>query len=224
MMPYYDQDGVTIYHGDCREVLPSLGITETIITDPVWPNAKAKLAGSDRPYALFAEVARLIDCDRLIIQLGCDSDPRILSTVPDDLPFFRACWLKYTCPTRKGRVLYSGDIAYAFGKPPKSAPGRRVIAGECSSARGDSIRARLRPHREFGRPVNGEHPCPRRLEHVQWLIAKFAEGTVLDPFCGSGTTLVAAKAGGFKAVGIEIEEKFCEMAVKRLAQRSLQFV
>jgi site-specific DNA-methyltransferase (adenine-specific) len=69
------------------------------------------------------------------------------------------------------------------------------------------------------------HPCPRKLGQVQWIVKWWAEPTdvVLDPFAGSGTTLEAAKRLGHRAIGIEIEERYCEIAVKRLAQRQLSF-
>lgn len=68
-----------------------------------------------------------------------------------------------------------------------------------------------------------DHPCPRKLPHVDWLLSKWSEETdiIVDPFMGSGTTLLAAKNGGRKAVGIEIVEKYCEAAAKRMAQEVL---
>ncbi len=225
MKPYYDESGIVIYHGDCRDVLPQLSPADVIITDPVWPNGSSHLIGADRPFELFAEAAQ---CwrppSRLVVQLGCDSDPRMLYGVPSSLPFFRICWLEYARPTRKGRLLYSGDVAYVFGQPPSSRPGRRVMPGRFISTKPDAARTKVIKHKEWGSaPDNGLHPTPRRYEHVAWLVGRWAEGTILDPFMGSGTTLLAAKNGGYRAVGIEIEERFCEIGAKRLSQGVLDF-
>lgn len=68
-----------------------------------------------------------------------------------------------------------------------------------------------------------DHPCPRKITHAAFLVKWWSEpeDTVLDPFAGSGTTLVAAKQLGRKAIGIEINERYCEIAAKRLAQEVL---
>lgn len=207
--PYYVRDGITIYHGDARTVLPNLASADVIITDPVWPNAVPSLAGADDPYGLFAEVARSFPriARRLVVHLGCDSDPRFLQAVPPELPFFRACWLEYARPHYKGRVLYTNDVAYVFGDPPPSRPGARVLPGRM-------IQTDSTPH------VPG-HPCPRRYQHVRWLVSWFARGLVIDPFMGSGTTLVAAKHLGLPAIGIEVCEEYCRSAVERLQQSVL---
>jgi len=62
------------------------------------------------------------------------------------------------------------------------------------------------------------HPAPRRLEFVKWLVHQFSDKQVIDPFAGSGTTLVAAKYLGRQAIGIEIKEEYCEVAISRLSQ------
>ena len=68
-----------------------------------------------------------------------------------------------------------------------------------------------------------EHPTQKPLKLMMFCIEKLTGDTILDPFMGSGTTLVAAKQLGRKAIGIETEEKYCEIAVKRLAQGVLEF-
>ena len=174
-------------------------------TDPVWPNATADLIGKDRPYELFAETVGLMDCaTRLAVHLGSDSDPRFLAGVPSSFPFFRAMWLEYARPSYKGRVLAGSELVYLFGKPPISRPGNHVIPGRTMDTTGN------------GKESN--HPCPRSLYLTKWMLARWTEpgDIVLDPFMGSGTTVIAAMELGLKAIGIEIEEEYCAMAVKRI--------
>lgn len=222
--PYYQDDWVTIYHGDAREILPEIEGIDSIITDPVWPNAKAKLIGADRPFELLREVLEVATAERVVLQFGCDSDPRILAGVPWKWPFIRVCWLEYACPTRKGRILYTGDVAYVFGKPIKYGPGRRLMPGRILSTKPDRHKKNLVPHKDWGRAPEereDEHPCPRRLEHVNWLVGRMADGLIVDPFMGSGTTLKSAKKAAIKSIGIEIEEKYCEIAARRMSQEVL---
>ncbi len=229
MKPYYDEQGITIYCGDCREILPSLDKFESCITDPVWPNAIPQLKGSKRPYALFGEMVKIIQCDRLAIQLGCDSDPRFLKCVPKEMKYLRTCWLDYAMPSYKGRILYTGDVAYVFGIPPKSRKGHHVLPGRFMSTKPDKLFTRKtgkhRNNKSFNRRENEglPHPCARRFQHVYWLVRFFGGETVIDPFGGSGTTALACKEQGMKCTMIEIEERFCELAVSRLSQGVFEF-
>jgi site-specific DNA-methyltransferase (adenine-specific) len=102
--------------------------------------------------------------------------------------------------------LVTGDVLYVFGEWPKPANGCTVLPGECSA----TSKAGLRQ----------PHPCARNHEHAKWVLKWWAndEDTILDPFCGSGTTLRAAKDLGRRAIGIEIEERYCEIASERLRQ------
>ena len=222
MKPYFQKDDVTIYHGDAREILPQLNLAaDCCIVDPVWPNSIACLSGSDRPAELFAEVCPAIAASVkiLAVHLGVDSDPRFLMGVPASMPFIRSCALEYALARPKGQILYTGDTAYIFGRPPKAKPGRQIIPGKMVSSQYDFTRPRTQ--HSNAKAFEGQwtvHPCPRRLEHVRWLVKWLADGLVLDPFCGSGTTLLAAKEGGYAAVGIEINEAFCEVAANRMEQ------
>jgi hypothetical protein len=211
-MPYYQRDNIMIYCGNCLEVMPQLEASsvDAVITDPVWPNATPELVGADDPLGLLARSAaewpRL--AKRVIVQLGCNSDPRILSAIPGSLPFLRVCSLEHVLPGYVGRLLYTGDIAYVFGEWPRSGPGRRVIPGRYISTDTHGKEAK--------------HPCPRKLSHVNWLVNWFGENSVLDPFMGSGTTGVACVQTGRKFVGIEIEEKYCQIAVERIEKALMQ--
>lgn len=216
MKPYYDHAGITIYHGDCREILPELA-AESIITDPIWPNSVFK---GVEPQKLLSEALSVANVNRVVVHLGCDSDPRFLAAVPICWPFLRVCWLDYARPSYKGRILYGSDVAYVFGPAPEVKPGQMVMPGKCMAQR-----TRENIQRSIGGPTfNGEraHPCPRRIQHVQWLVKWFAGKSVIDPFCGSGTTLKSAKELQVPAIGIEIEERYCEIAVRRLQQEILQ--
>jgi hypothetical protein len=223
LRPYFQDSAVAIYNGDSREWLPP---ADRLISDPVWPNADPRLAGSENPEGLCAEVLALAAVRTVVLQLGRISDPRFLRCVPERWPFFAACWLRYVPPSYSGRVLMEADVAYAFGEPIASAEFRRVVPSGCISTSGEE-------HRGHGRNRSSatyqdtqgrlSHPARRHLRHVLWLVNWFSDAgeTVLDPFMGSGTTLRAAKDLGRKAIGIEIEERYCEIAAKRMAQEIL---
>lgn len=204
--PYYEDSHVTIWHGDCREVLPGLNGVETCVTDPVWPNFHPDLAGAADPWGLWQDFLNVMPhtVERLIVWLGCQSDPRFLSTVPAHLPFLRMQYLRRAVPSYNGRCLVSGDVAYAFGSWPRSREGARVIPGECSVTTVPSRRQK--------------HPAARNEDHAKWLLRWWGQGLVLDPFAGTGSTLVAAKYHGLSAVGIEIEEQYCQIAAERCSQ------
>lgn len=224
MKPYYQVSGITIYHGDARDVLPSLN-SEAIITDPVWPQPSKLLAGADRPYELFADMCAAIPPSvvRMAVHLGCISDPRFLACVPQRFDFFRTCWLPQIPCSFRGRALNSGDVAYMFGVPPK---GTGIIPGECVSnehpiyPRSLDKNRSIKEYNEVSATL--PHPCVRKLKHVQFLVKHFAGASVCDPFGGSGTTAVACKKMGITCCLIEIEERYCELAAKRLAQGALE--
>lgn len=232
--PYYSHAGITIYHGDCREILPDLS-AESIITDPVWPDCEHIFPGVDAK-KLLSEALAVAQVQRVFIQIGCFSDPRFLAAVPGRFAFLRVCWLEYACPSYRGRILNTGDVGYVFGDPPVSRKGAMILPGKVTARicdkgftrwNGDSGKNRRINHsKERGGIPHAErlpHPTPRRSEHVRWSAKWFAGSSVIDPFAGSGMTLLQCKKLGVTAAGIEIEEKYCEIAAKRLSQEVFDF-
>jgi len=195
----------TLYLGDCREALATLPAADALITDPVWPNCPpGLLPGSGMPYTLFAQMWEAIATPRrAVVVLRHDGDPRFLAPVP--LPHVRAVILPYVMPSYIGRLLGGDEIAYCFGDPVPSTPGRRVIPGRAPSVQ------------PGGRRANG-HPCSRAQAHFDFLAHWWSEPgeTVIDPFMGSGTTGVAAIQGGRRFVGIEIDRAYFEIACERM--------
>lgn len=200
---------VKLYLDDCLKILPTFERVDAVITDPVWPNSHSDLAGSDAPFELLRDSLKLVDARCIVIVLRYDSDPRFLAAVPDKWPFFRVQTLEYAVPGYNGRKLGGLELAYCFGDPVPSAPGRRVIPG---------IGPKVMPTKANG------HLCPRSIEHFKWLVSWWANpgDTILDPFMGSGTTGVACVKTGRNFIGIEIHEPYFRIAKKRIKEAQMQ--
>lgn len=213
--PLYDEDGITIHLGDCLEILPELDPVDVIITDPVWPNTPPGMFPGIEPWALFAEAAahfpRLASTGRVIVILGQDSDPRFLEGVPPSLPFLQLCWMDRFPPSYRGSIMRTADVAHVFGPGWLGVKGNRILPAKAKT----SSRGR--------RPVGSFHPCYRCMKHMRWLIHHYTRPgqTILDPFAGQGTTLIAARDLGRRAVGIDINETFCGYAIRDLGQTML---
>jgi site-specific DNA-methyltransferase (adenine-specific) len=198
----------TLYLGDCRDILPTLRAVDAIICDPVWPNVPADLiAGSDRPFELFAEFCAVIPSSvcRIAIEMRNDSDPRFLAPIPSRFEFIQVMWCQYAMPGYLGRVLGGNETVYVYGEPIRSQEGRRVIP---------SVSPKAQPG---DRPPNG-HPCSRALVHQEFVVNWCSDNgeLVCDPLMGSGTTGVACVKLGRKFIGIEIEPKYFDIACRRI--------
>jgi len=203
-MPYYEHGGITIYHGDAREVLPGLA-GDVVLTDPPYGvGFKYGAAYEDDEtgyrawitpiFALMREAAPLVLLTPGICNVGIYPPPT-----------WMLCWAK---PGSTGR---SGLGGFNCWEPVLMWGKRRIYQDFYYLPPPTSAK----PQKD-----TEEHPCPKPLKLFSWLVEQATDAghTVLDPFMGSGTTLVAAKQLGRRAVGVEIEERYCEIAAKRLSQ------
>lgn len=208
--PYYDEDGITIYHGDCREILPHLPKVDLVLTDPPYGmdwDFTGQGSGSGAKGGRGSKFAGVtIHGDKE------DFDPSFLLGYPKVI-----LWGFHHFPQHLSRgtvLIWLKKYDDAFGTFLSDADLAWMNSG-CGVYASRVINpASFQSERQ--------HPTQKPVELMAWCIDKSGStGTVLDPFMGSGTTLVAAKQLGRKAIGIELEEKYCEIAVQRLAQKVL---
>lgn len=199
MRPYFERDGVTIYHGDCREILPRLTEqVDLVLTDPPY-GLDFRGAEWDSEIPDWLPMARAI-ASTVIFTTG----PLTMWDYP------RPDWvLNWARPASNSRSLLGGfnhwSPALVYGKPkfPVDLISLHAIANAA--------------------PEWNTHPSPKPERLYRWLAQHGSKpgDLILDPFMGSGTTLRAAMDLGRRAIGIELEERYCEIAARRLSQMVL---
>ena len=212
MKPYYSEDGITIFCADCRDILPSLPKVDLVLTDPPY--------GISHPTNYAAR-------GRSVAAQCADYAP----VHEDDSPFDPAPWIQQP-------ALLFGANYFADKLPPSSG---WIVWDKMRPELLDQATAELawsnfvKGVRVFRHLWNGmirasenaplQHPTQKPVALMRWILGLpwTPPGVILDPFMGSGTTLVAAKQLGRRAIGIEIEEKYCAIAVDRLRQSVLDF-
>jgi site-specific DNA-methyltransferase (adenine-specific) len=237
--PYYDVDGITIYHGDCREILPYLPKVDLVLTDPPYGITANPWDDLDVTMDCFdmTKICPLVcTCQNpASAELICRYKNRFKWSdvfIKTQARGFLSCQIM---PLRKHEdvlVFANGKITY---NPQITKKPRHNIRPTSISGRSDNY-GTFKGHKqqrtigvdeqyptsvlEFANPQNGFHPTEKPVGLFQYLTSTYSNPAeaILDPFMGSGTTLVAAKHLGRKAIGIEIEEKYCQIAVKRLGQ------
>ena len=210
MKPYYEEDGIVIYHGDCRAIPLPIG-------DLWMPEADAVL--SDPPYGILSESG-----SAATRRSGGNRDDGVMSW--DVAPTS-----EWVCTHLLGRpaMLWGGchlglPKTYGYLIWDKQIDGLNF--GEVEYCWTNlEFAPRIFRHRAVGIDGGKIHPTQKPEQLMAWCFGFLPKHVrcVLDPFMGSGTTLVAAKRLGRKAIGIEIEERYCEIAAQRLSQRALNF-
>lgn len=211
MKPYYDDGrGIVIYNGECWDIVPSLPAVDLVLTDPPY--------GIDHPCDFHSRGRGAL--------AACRDYPKVNG---DNRPFDPEPWLVWPC------ILW-GANHYASRLPDsggwlvwdKERPDD-LDQATCELAWSNVVKGvrRLR-YLWNGMIRKGDdelyHPTQKPVELMAWCLQlRWTKDfqTILDPYMGSGTTLRAAKDLGRKAIGIEIEERYCEIAARRLAQEVL---
>jgi len=207
MKPYYQDSAVTIYHGDCREILPTLPKVDLVLTDPPYGIGHLWVGGFKS--SGWAKSAKSKDVrnewDKTI------PAPEVFEAILKAAPLVCIWGGNYfPLPPSRGWLVWE-------------KPERNFTLAEAELAWTNKdmvIRVWNGPRGEAGRV----HPTQKPEALMRWCVDKMKtpeSATILDPFMGSGTTLRAAKDLGRKAIGIELEEKYCEIAAKRMAQEVL---
>lgn len=214
-VPYYQDDSVTIYHGDCRDILPRLHAADAILTDlPYGIGLNYHPTMDDTPAyidELVAEALPLMLNAAMVTALTCGIGN--IWRYPE--PTWVLAWYQTNATSGSGRWGFNvWQPVLVYGKDPYLARGRGRRPDLISTAAPNS-----------GEDKRRGHPCPKPYESWVKLLMRVSpdeSDLILDPFMGSGTTLSAAKYTGRKAVGIEISERYCEIAAERCAQEVLE--
>lgn len=225
IQPYYQDEYCTIYNADCREVLPQLEPVDlvTICDPPYGVNLGEHGAAKEkRP--------------RFLAKKGYESyDDSLENFFQVVVPTIEWCVKN----TKRAAVFMAGSSMWHL--PQADAVGGVFLPAGCGrNAWGFASFAHclfygVAPNLNLGAKPTGisssdtsrfiDHPCPKPLSWMKWavVLATAKTDTVLDPFMGSGTTLRAAKDLGLKSIGIEIEKKYCDIAIERLRQQAFNF-
>ncbi len=220
--PYYSDESCTIYHGDCAEILPELGRFDLLLTDPPYgmnlDTDNSRFSGGSK-----GNMAKSGNGPGTGAGLPVIGDDKPLGGIAADLLINSSDvqvvwgWNHYPQSFPKGSCLvWVKRYEEAFGSFLSDAE----IAWK-------STGCGVWCHRDLSNNAIAKervHPTQKPVSLMRWCMTLVpAAQTILDPFMGSGTTLVAAKLEGRKAVGIEISRAYCDIAISRLRQRVLPF-
>ena len=210
MKPYYQDDFITLYHGDCLEYPDLWTCADVLVTDP--PYGVAYQSGWVR-----GRIDRPIKNDHDV-----KARDEVINTWGDKPAIVFGTWRRERPANTRHRLIWSkgadpgmGDLKMPWGNSDEEI---YILGGGWLGKRTSNVLTFPKP------PVGNrpDHPTPKPVPLMESLITSCPDSWVIvDPFAGSGSTLRAAKNLGRKAIGFEIEEKYCEITAKRLAQEVL---
>ena len=216
--PYYEEPGITIYHGNCRDILPHLKPVDLVLTDPPYGIGFEYFSYDDTIENLRGIIAILDELKFKTARMAVFCSIKNLFEFPKPDWIISYAWVNTATYGQLGCNQWTPVLFYG-----KDLAGFGSINGIIKS---DLLYFKDGGGVGFGRDeIEKQHTCPKPLKVMKRFVGRFSnEGeTILDPFMGSGTTLRAAKDLGRKAIGIEIEAKYVKIAIKRLRQEVLNF-
>jgi hypothetical protein len=208
---FYSDDLVTLLHGDCLQLDYWLD-ADLLITDP--------------PYGIgFSGRGKVYTHDAIEGDLDTDARDQVLHLWGNRPALVFGHWQQpHPAGTRevliwdKGANPGLGNTDLPWGRSTEEI---YVLGKGYHGRRGTNVmRQRTYPNVGTMRP---DHPTPKPVALIEALILRCPPGVIADPFAGSGATLIAAKALGRHSIGVEIDERYCEIAAQRLQQEALQF-
>jgi len=218
MKPYYADEHVTLWHGDCREATEWLA-ADVLVTDPPWGVSyrHGAWAGKHNP-AAHAGIAGDRDTstrDAALASWGSERPALVFGSLRVGFPTGWKKALVFEKPVvgaglfgQRDPWLMNWEPIFLLGNWPNQTPTRSaVIKTRSLAASGYN-----------GYSTRAGHAHAKPLDVMEALIDACPPGVIADPFAGSGSALVAARNLGRQAIGVEIEERYCELIARRLAQ------
>ncbi len=216
--PYYADDKVTLYLGDCREITEWLA-ADVLVMDPPYGIGWKRGTNNGRASKAHAGIANDEDTSTrdAALDLWGDRPGIVFGAFAAPPPAAAKQWLVYRKPGDAGVVGsttgYRRDLEPVFLTGPW--PMRSVAWSSLITTQARNVGSPTSPAGRTG------HPHTKPLDVMEVLISRTPPGVIADPFAGSGSTLVAARNLGRHAIGVELEERYCEVIAKRLAQDCL---
>lgn len=206
--PYYTDELVTLYHGDCLEIDAWLD-ADVLVTDPPYGIAGGRIGSHNRHRSIRVEWDGIEPRDAVITRWGdrpraVFGSPRRLDIAPEheQAPLV---WDKGDSPGM-GKIDWPWGVSYEL----------IYLRGSGWTGKRRSSVIRI-PHNS-GVATSIGHPTPKPPRLMEVLIEYAPPGVIADPFAGSGSTLLAARNLGRRAIGVELEERYCEIIARRLSQ------
>ena len=221
MSLYYSDDLVTLFLGNCLEETAWLD-ADVLVTDPPYGMGYSSSSRKGAKLALVAGDESAVVRDNALALWPARSPALVFgrwSVVPPLGERQRLIWSKGSTPGM-------GDLSIPWGPSHEDIHllGRGWDVAATGTKRGPSV---ITTHSQRGGATGEEnatgHPTPKPVPLMEALIERCPPGVIADPFAGSGSTLIAARNLGRHAIGVEIEERYCELIAKRLAQQAFNF-